>query len=122
MSWGLLSSLTLIIICLLSVDHRWISPSITPDPVIQGPLVTFSFLLPGKEERVSYQKQQQLLKEAFENCPLFKDGLLLDTREKGGKQIHVNNAAFSFFKDKIVTLESVLKFFPSLNRLQQTQR
>lgn len=58
----------------------------SPIPLgICGPLTVFSFIVPGKFEKVSYKEQKQNLKSAIENSSQFQDGLLLDTREKGGK-------------------------------------
>ena len=51
-----------------------------------GELFVFSFLQPTKRWRVSYKEQQELLRIALEEHPEFnKQGMILDTIEKGGK-------------------------------------
>ncbi|KAK6639122.1 hypothetical protein RUM43_007392 [Polyplax serrata] len=63
--------------------------SLTDSPVplkVCGPLTLFSFVLPAKHEKVSYSEQKQYLKSAIEESTQFHGGLLLVTKEKGGKQ------------------------------------
>ena len=46
-----------------------------------------SFLQPRQTRKISYREQQELLRIALEEHPEFnKQGMILDTIEKGGKQ------------------------------------
>jgi len=49
-----------------------------------GDIFVFSFLQPTKSRKISYREQQELLRIALEEHPDFnKDGMILDTIEKG---------------------------------------
>lgn len=49
-----------------------------------GPLALFSFLVQTRVEKLPYKEQHQHLRAAIRNH--LQDGVLLETREKGGKQ------------------------------------
>ena len=51
-----------------------------------GDIFVMSFLQPSKTRKISYREQQELLRIALEEHPEFnKQGMILDTIEKGGK-------------------------------------
>ena len=51
-----------------------------------GELFVFSFLQPTASRKISYREQQELLRISLEEHPEFnKQGIILDTIEKGGK-------------------------------------
>lgn len=51
-----------------------------------GEIWVFSFLQPTKSRKISYREQQELLRITLEEHPDFnKEGMILDTIEKGGK-------------------------------------
>lgn len=54
-----------------------------------GEIFVFSFLQPTKQRKISYAEQQELLRISLEEHPEFnKQGMILDTIEKGGKKRH----------------------------------
>ena len=51
-----------------------------------GDIYVFSFIQPTKARKISYREQQELLRIALEEHPEFnKQGIILDTIEKGGE-------------------------------------
>ena len=51
-----------------------------------GEIFVFSFLQPTKSRKISYREQQELLRISLEEHPDFnKEGIILDTIEKGGE-------------------------------------
>ena len=56
-----------------------------------GEIFVMSFLQPRQTRKISYREQQELLRIALEEHPEFnKQGMILDTIEKGGKEINSN--------------------------------
>ena len=77
-----------------------------------------SFLQPRQTRKISYREQQELLRIALEEHPEFnKQGMILDTIEKGGKKTSPNalctqgNSGNWYCVTKIVLIPTVRKTF-----------
>ena len=62
-----------------------------------GEIYVMSFLQPSQKRKISYREQQELLRIALEEHPEFnKQGMILDTIEKGGK-CACNNMTYEIY-------------------------
>jgi hypothetical protein len=53
--------------------------------VTDGDIFVFTFLQPTKSRKITYRQQQELLRISLEeNSDFNKEGMILDTIEKGG--------------------------------------
>jgi len=54
-----------------------------------NPKAVFTFVLPRKQERISYRESQSRIRRAVAQHKDLQHGLVLDTLEKGGK-VHIH--------------------------------
>ena len=85
-----------------------------------GEIYVMSFLQPSQKRKISYREQQELLRIALEEHPEFnKQGMILDTIEKGGKYACINMTYEIYFLLSVLALKNGLLVTPLLQNLNQ---